>query len=99
AAYDQRSLVQERSDLLSVRRNLHGCRWRWDRRFSGTNAPPRLSEWTGRDRDLADAVSDVALPRRWLRRRRLITMSIRATVRSAISSSLPTAPQYAAFES
>src|SRR5207248_1022872 len=35
-------------------------------------APPRLSAWTGRDRDLADAVSDFALPRRWLRRRRLL---------------------------
>src|SRR6266536_72690 len=40
--------------------------------LTGTNAPPRLSAWTGRDRDLVDAVSDFALSRRWLRRRRLL---------------------------
>src|SRR4029453_3961411 len=72
AAYDQRSLVQERRDLLPVGRNLHGRKRRRDRRFPGTDAPPRLSAWTGCDRDLADAVSDFALPGRWLRRRRLL---------------------------
>src|SRR5206468_7867295 len=37
-----------------------------------SDAPPRLSAWTGRDRDLADAISGFALPGRWLRRRRLL---------------------------
>src|SRR5438132_133076 len=45
---------------------------RWDRRFPRADASSRLSAWTGSDRDLADAVSNLALPGRRLRHRRLL---------------------------
>ena len=68
----RRPLVSQRDRLLAVGRDVHGRERRRMRGLRGAPATPRLPREPRRRRALADAVPDLAEPRRRVRHRRLL---------------------------